>query len=492
MVKEKVKKKQAPQLMTIQIAKIKSNIYTSLLKKIAHTKLGRGILIKKLKEKAHTAILEKNKSSLKKVNEKKYQFLLAMFESTKRNVDKGYISHFVVGRVIDTLIKYSFANKELTFDKKEKFKEKYGVLPPTFITFAPSQKCNLQCIGCYASSVANAPTLSFDIVDKVVDEVYNEWGNRFMTITGGEPFMYEDKGKTLFNIYKKYPNMFFLVYTNGTLITKQIARKLAELGNVTPAISLEGWEKETDERRGRGVYKRILESMENLRQAGVLFGVSITSTKKNINTLLDDKFYEFLFEEQGASYMWQFQLMPIGKGNQVKELMITPEQRVKLYKKWASLLEKKQYCIADFWNSGVLSDGCIAFGRHGGYLYIDWNGNIMPCVFVPYSQDNIKDLYRKGQKIANALFSPMFVNGRKWQEEYGLNNKKNPKNWLMPCSIRDHFYNFKHNIFQGKGEDETAEQAIHSEEYEKTLKNFDDELEQLTLPIWKKQYLEKG
>ena len=94
------------------------------------------------------------------------------------------------------------------------FKKKYGTEPPSFLVFSPTQVCNLKCLDCYACSTLNSKTLPYDIVDKVVDEVYNEWGSRFMTISGGEPFMYKNNGKTLFDIWEKYNEMFFLVYTN--------------------------------------------------------------------------------------------------------------------------------------------------------------------------------------------------------------------------------------------------------------------------------------
>jgi hypothetical protein len=207
---------------------------------------------------------------------------------------------------------------------------------------------------------------------------------------------------------------------------------------------------------------------------------------------MDEKFYDFVFQELGATYMWMFQLMPIGKAKDAKENMITPVQRLKLYRKWEHLIQDKKYCIADFWNSAVLSNGCVAYGRHDGYLYIDWNGNIMPCVFVPFYEDNILDLHSKGKKVADSLFSDLFVRGRRWQMEYGLKNTKKPDNWLMPCSIRDHWHNFKTNILseKSKPEDEHAKEALKSKEYSKTLEEFDKELSGLTLPIWKKEYLD--
>jgi len=473
--------------------KIKSDIYLLLLKKIFCFSQGREMLLKKFKEKLYFSLVEDNKSFPKNVQIKKYEFLIAMLESTKRNYDKGFISKKIINRIIETLVKYSFVQRDIYKEKRDNFKKKYGIEPPSFIVFSPTQKCNLHCIGCYASSTINAPTLDYGIVDKIVDEVYNEWGNRFMTISGGEPFMYRDSGKTLFDIWEKYNEMFFLVYTNGTLINKENAKKLAELGNITPAISVEGFEKETDERRGRGIFKKILKATENLKKAGVPFGVSVTVTAKNIDVLLNDKFYDFIFQKLGASYMWMFQLMPIGQARDIKKMGINPEQRVKLYRKWEYLLEKKKYCIADFWNSGVLSNGCIAYGRKGGYLYIDWNGNITPCVFVPFYEDNIKDLYANGKKLADALLSKLFVNGRKWQNKYGLSHTKKPDNWLMPCSIRDHWSNFRKNILskEAKPEDFSAKEILKSKDYDKTLTEFDKELNKKTRPLWENEYLKE-
>lgn len=474
-----------------QINKTKIDVYTYLIKNVFYLPSDRNLLLKKFKKNLYTELVEKEKNFPKNIQIKKYEFLIAMLESSKRNFDKGYISKEIFDRIFDTLVKYGFLDKEINESLRVRFEKKYGIKPPSFIVLSPTQKCNLNCIGCYASSKANAPTLDYETVNKIVDEVYNEWGNRFMTISGGEPLLYHDNGKTLFDIWKKYNQMFFLFYTNGTLINKENAEKLAELGNVTPAISIEGFEKETDERRGKGIFKKILEASDNLKKAGVPFGVSITATAKNIDTLLDDKFYDFVFQELGASYMWMFQLMPIGQAKDMKKMMITPEQRVNLYRKWEFLLKEKKYCIADFWNSGVLSNGCIAYGRNGGYLYVDWNGNITPCVFVPYYKDNIKDLHQNGKKLADALFSDFFINGRKWQCEYGLNNTKKPDNWLMPCSIRDHWMNFKNNILSQdcKPEDVCAKESLESEEYDKTLKDFDEELKEKTEQIWNDEYL---
>lgn len=470
----------------------KHDLFTSMLVELVCNKHLRKPLMKKFYEGMYNGMVEKQQGYLATVQQKKYEFLTAMLTCTLKNYDKGYISRQTVKRVIDTLIGGSLIAKSDSIKSREKFREKYGEYPPSFLVLSPTQKCNLKCDGCYAASCANtSAALPYEIVEKIVDESYNSFGDRFMTISGGEPFLYKDGDKTLFDMWKKFSGMFFLVYTNGTCITRDVARKLAKLGNVTLAISVEGYEAETDKRRGRGMHNAILNAFKNLREAGVPFGISVTATRKNVDILLTDEFYDFYFEKEGATHMWQFQLMPIGRARDADKLMLSAEQRVKLYRQWERLLAEKHYLIADFWNSGVLSDGCIAYGRDGGYLYIDWHGNILPCVFVPYYVDNIINLYRKDRKLADALFSDFFRRGREWQRQYGLKNPKKAHNWLMPCSIRDHYRNFRENIFtkDAMPENEDAEYALNSQEYFDTLEKFDQELKAFTEPIWQEEYI---
>ena len=185
--------------------------------------------------------------------------------------------------------------------------------------------------------------------------------------------------------------------------------------------------------------------------------------------------------------------MPMGRSHQAFDLMVSPEKRVKLYRKWEDLIKNKKYCVADFWNSGVLVNGCIAYGRRGGYFYIDWNGNIMPCVFVPYYVDNVYDLYNNGKNLVDALFSDFMKNGRQWIYSYGQATPENPNNWLMPCSIRDHYANFRENILpeHAKGETQEAEESLKDPNYYKTLVEYDKRLEELTEDIWEKEYMKQ-
>ncbi|HDM31952.1 MAG TPA: radical SAM protein, partial [bacterium] len=472
--------------------KTKDIIYLSLLKQAIKNKTSRDFILKKLDQKIYQALME-DQRHLPAIQLRKYQWLKGLITQFFKNLDKGYISPSFFGRVFELLGRRIFFRREVPEIKeaRENFKKKYGIYPPLFIVVSPTQKCNLACKGCYAASSPKTwPTLPFDVFDRILKENHDIFGSRFVVISGGEPLLYESQGKNLLDIFEKYSDTFFIFYTNATLITKEVAKRLAELANAIPQISVEGFKEETDARRGQGVFERILEAIENLKKEGVPFVISVTATRENLPLLLEEKFYQFWFDEKGASYMWIFQLMPIGRGKEVFDLMPTPEERVKLYQRWEEML-KKGYPIADFWNSGVLSSGCIAYGREGsGYLYIDWNGYIMPCVFIPYYVDTIYNLYQQGKTLADALFSDFFIKGRKWQLDYGYRCPREAKNWLMPCSIRDHYKYFREIILpeEAKGEDEAASLAKDSIEYFQKLVAYDQELEKLTQPIWEKEY----
>ena len=101
--------------------------------------------------------------------------------------------------------------------------------------------------------------------------------------------MYPD----LFRMIEDHPQIFFQVYTNGTLMTKEKAEQIRDLGNAMVVVSCEGYEEETDRWRGPGVYKKIMEAMDCLREANVLFGSSATVTKNNVGILSSE-------EEAGA------------------------------------------------------------------------------------------------------------------------------------------------------------------------------------------------
>ena len=421
-----------------------------------------------------------------------------MFKSLMLSIDKiignskgKEFETALVERFLPNLIK----TMKTTKNAREGFKKEYGIYPPGFLTISPGKFCNLKCTGCYANSDSVAgEKLDWSTVDKIVTEKTKDWGSFFTVISGGEPFAWKEDGKGLLELAEKHPDNFFLVYTNSTLITPEIAKKLAKLGNITPAISVEGYEKETDKRRGKGVYAKIKSAMESLKKEGVPFGISVTATKDNAELVSSDEFMDYYFKKMGASYCWMFQLMPIGRAG--IDMMVTPSQRLEMLRKVLHQIKAKNYFIADFWNCGSITSGCISACKNngGGYLYIEWNGNITPCVFNPYAVGNINDMYKKGESLNKALVSDFFTAIRKWQHDYGFARKKDEYgNWILPCPMKDHYGDMKKMITSCNTTpiDKYAEESIKDSKYEKELTALDKEQKKVLDPIWENEYLEK-
>jgi MoaA/NifB/PqqE/SkfB family radical SAM enzyme len=470
------------------------NFIPEVINQAISNKIVRKLAVRQLDKKIHDSIMEDQSLLFEEEKLDRYHFVSNVVKQVGNCLDKGYISKEVAGRMVNVFMSDSFkVNREAHLtDVKRKYKEKYGEYPPKFLVLSPEKSCNLECVGCYASCTPGKGTqLDYSLTQRIVREAYDILGSRFITISGGEPLMYRSQGKTILDIFEEFSDMFFLMYTNSTLINKQIAARLAKLGNVVPLISVEGYEKETDERRGKGVHKKIREAMANLREAGVPFGVSVTATAKNFDLLLTDDFYKCYFDEMGATHMWQFQLMPIGKGKEAMELMVSPQQRVQLYEKWEYVARKLHYPMADFWNSSSLCTGCLAYGRWNGYFYIDFDGKVTPCVFVPYYTDKIQDIYAKGGTLADAIQSRFFKNGRSWQKSRGFDQKEHQGEYLMmPCSIRDNYANFRKNILtpEARGIDQEAEKSLKDEEYKNIMIDYGQELDKLTKKIYDRKY----
>jgi hypothetical protein len=258
---------------------------------------------------------------------------------------------------------------------------------------------------------------------------------------------------------------------------------------------VEGFERRTDERRGKGVFQRILAAMANLRQAGMPFGISLTGTRYNAEEILSDEFINFFFKEQQAVFGWLFQYMPIGRSYTL-ELLVTPEQRLWMWRRTWQIIRERHIMLADFWNCGTVSDGCIAAARHGGYFYIDWNGKVMPCVFVPYSAANIHEIYRTGGTLDDIYDLPYFQAIRRWQWDYAL-GKERPEehgNWLVPCSLRDHYGVGRALIdrYHADPEDKAAADALRDGNYHERMMAYDEALYKLLDPVWKQEYLGEG
>jgi len=134
---------------------MKTEAIPSRLIKMANHKHLRKLLSKKIDNYIYESVANNGSEDLEKVALKRYQFLSAMLHCVIRSMDKGYVSREIIKKIIDVLVENNLIREDQScVQAVERFKEKYGEEPPTFIVFSPTQRCNLNCIGCYASSTS--------------------------------------------------------------------------------------------------------------------------------------------------------------------------------------------------------------------------------------------------------------------------------------------------------------------------------------------------
>ncbi|MCD6296950.1 MAG: radical SAM protein [Deltaproteobacteria bacterium] len=463
---------------------------------LSRSRKARDFFIEKAEHAAYEYIIEENKDHRPMaVQKEKLRIMLNLMGTTLQRIEEGLYSRHAIQQGINIFVqRMLFSPKGKAKEIEDNFKSKYGRKPPGFLVIGPTKKCNLHCKGCYASAHSNtAETIPFPILDRIITEKTNLWGSHYTTWVGGEPTVYRSEGKDILDMAERHMDNMFLMYTNGTLIDRKMAKRMADLGNVVPQVSVEGFEKETDERRGRGVFKKILGAFENMREAGVPFGIAMTPMTHNYELLASDEFIDFYFNQQKATLAWVFQYMPIGRGYSL-DLMLTPEQRLRLLDREREILWKKKLFYVDFWNSGPIGSGCIAAGRPDGYFYIDWNGSVMPCPYYQFSPVNILDVYRNGGNLNDAYAQPFFESIRKWQDDYAYARELDETgNWLRPCPIRDHHRIAMEAVaeYRPKPEDQATEKWLQDEKLHEGLYEFDDQIEKLLDPYWEKIYLKE-
>lgn len=339
--------------------------------------------------------------------------------------------------------------------------------------------------------------LDWPVLDRMVEEAKDIWGSHFMVLTGEEPLVYRSRGRGVLDLAEKHRDMIFMMSTNGTLIDDGLARRIGRAGNLTPAVSIEGLKARTDRRRGAGAFDALRAAFDRLRREKVLFGVSLTATRDNTEEILSDEAVDFYFGEVGAAYAWVFHYMPIGRAPSLC-LLPTPDQRRYLYERSWQLVKERHVFVTDFSNGGTISKGCLAGGRPGGFLAVNGQGQVSPCVYMPYSPININEVFAAGGTLDEAWAHPFFHRIRSWQAGYGYGRNSNGTgrpddlrgNWLMPCPIRDHHLEFASWLQEFRLEplDENARAAMEDQGYRWGMAAYNEEVAVRMDPIWDGEY----
>lgn len=333
-----------------------------------------------------------------------YKYILDLWDEIDPGVRKTFFRNFL------------FNASLMGGPKHRKLQKKYDCNIPFAILMDPTSACNLHCSGCWAAQYGNRQSLSLKALNSIIEQG-KEIGVHFYAYSGGEPLV---RKKDIIKLCDKHKDCIFTAFTNGTLIDEAFADEMLRVKNFVPAISIEGFEEETDSRRGKGTYQAVIHAMEILKERKLAFGTSCCYTRKNAKVVGSEAFIDDMIA-RGAKFAWFFTYIPVG-ADAVPELMVTADQREYMYRQVNRFRKTKPIFAMDFWNDGEYAQGCVAGGRR--YLHINAAGDIEPCAFIHYSDTNIHDA-----TVLDALRAPLFMQYYKNQPFNG--------NHLRPCPLLD-------------------------------------------------------
>lgn len=331
-----------------------------------------------------------------------------LMKSLYTDIDDGVRKKIFENFIVNSLILRGLRKKELL--------NKYQCNIPWTLLLDPTSACNLHCTGCWAAEYGDKLSLSFEQLDDIIRQA-KELGMHMFIFTGGEPLV---RKKDIIKLCEKHNDCVFSAFTNGTLIDEAFADEMLRVKNFMPAISVEGFEEETDMRRGNGTYKEVIRAMDLLRQKKLPFGFSACYHRKNADVIGSEAYIDEMIA-RGCKFAWLFTYIPVGK-DAVADLIATAEQREYMYHQVRKFRKEKPLFTMDFWNDGEYVKGCIAGGRC--YLHINAAGDIEPCAFIHYADSNIKE-----KTLLEALQSPLFMQYRQ--------NQPFSDNFLRPCPLLD-------------------------------------------------------
>ena len=266
---------------------------------------------------------------------------------------------------------------------KFKARLRRGEYFPAFLHISITNACNLRCQGCWVDVDATREFIDFELLNRVINDC-KKHGDYFFGILGGEPFLHPQ----LMEIFAAHPDCYFQIFTNGQLITEEVAEELRRLGNVTPLISIEGKEVVSDERRGgKEVFSRSMRGLQNCLNARLLTGVATSLCRTNFDDLLTEDWLRRLIA-LGVHYTWFYAYRPVGPDPR-PDLVLTPAQQLEARRFVVEMRGKLPIGIVDayFDHEGRALCPMVTGLSH----HVNWRGEIEPCPVLQVAKENIRD-----------------------------------------------------------------------------------------------------
>lgn len=290
------------------------------------------------------------------------------------------------------------------------------------LQFHITGRCNLRCKHCYRTE-GDVEPLSYDDVIAVIDRyrelryeynrVHHTKRRGHINITGGEPFFRSDIKEILRYLGSCKGEFSYGILSNGSFIDDEIIGILKDTDVSFVQLSIDGKREMHDSLRAKGDYDRVFDKAEYLESNGIRTYISFTANRQNYKGI---PAVARECRKRGITKLWSDRLVPIGNGEDIKELAIT-ERELPLYLKsmrraQGNIITRYLYPKTEVTMNRALqfqgSDGAFyTCGAGKTLITVDEFGNIMPCRRMPIIAGNVLKEYLKDVYFNNDVFKDL-------------------------------------------------------------------------------------
>jgi MoaA/NifB/PqqE/SkfB family radical SAM enzyme len=253
---------------------------------------------------------------------------------------------------------------------------------PSVLAISPTMRCNYDCQGCYSRGRPEDNELSTDELNALLSEA-EDLGIHSIVLTGGEPLLRDD----MLDLTLRHRRLLFFLITNGSVITPDIARRIARSGNIISLVSIEGFASDTDQRRRPGAHDTSMRAFGHLRKAQAVFGFVATNTSVNSSQLATDEFIDEMVNI-GCAVGFFTEYVPCG-ANPSLDWVLDETARAAFRNRVLEFRRRKPIVLSQFPDDEYGKENRCS-GAGGVSLHINSQGDIEPCPFVPVARENVR------------------------------------------------------------------------------------------------------
>jgi MoaA/NifB/PqqE/SkfB family radical SAM enzyme len=254
---------------------------------------------------------------------------------------------------------------------------------PSILAVSPTMRCNYNCTGCYSRGRSEDDELSRVELTALLTEA-ETLGVHSIVLTGGEPLLRDD----VLDLIAEHPRLLFFLITNGSLITPEVARRVAHNANLVTLVSIEGFAPDTDGRRHPGAHHTAMAAIDRLRIARAVYGFVATYSAANAAQLATDAFIDRMVDV-GCAVGFFTEYVPCGSDPR-PDWVLDEGTRAPFRERVLEFRRSKPIVLSLFPDDEYGRENrCAGAGRSS--LHINSQGDIEPCPFVPIARDSIRN-----------------------------------------------------------------------------------------------------